>query len=128
MEAIRTTNAPAPLAGAPYSQAIRSGDFVFVSGQVPLDPNGEMIPGGILEQTRQSLANVAAILTAAGGSMADVVKTTVYMTDLADFGVMNSVYSSVFGSHAPARATVQVAALPGGARIEIDAIAVIFAE
>jgi len=125
METIRTTNAPAPLAGAPYSQAIRKGDMLFVSGQVPLDPDGTLVAGGIAEQTRQSLANIAAIVAAAGGSLANVVKTTVYMTDLGEFGAMNAVYAEAFGGHAPARATVQVAALPAGARVEIDAIAVI---
>lgn len=125
METIRTTNAPAPLAGAPYSQAIREGDMLFVSGQVPLDPDGTLVAGGIAEQTRQSLANITAIVAAAGGSLANVVKTTVYMTDLGEFGAMNGVYAEAFGGHAPARATVQVAALPAGARVEIDAIAVI---
>lgn len=125
METIRTTNAPAPLAGAPYSQAIRKGDMLFVSGQVPLDPDGTLVAGGIAEQTRQSLANITAIVAAAGGSLANVVKTTVYMTDLGEFGAMNAVYAEAFGGHAPARATVQVAALPAGARVEIDAIAVI---
>lgn len=125
METIRTTNAPAPLAGAPYSQAIREGDMLFVSGQVPLDPDGTLVAGGIAEQTRQSLANITAIVAAAGGSLANVVKTTVYMTDLGEFGAMNAVYAEAFGGHAPARATVQVAALPAGARVEIDAIAVI---
>ena len=125
METIRTTNAPAPLAGAPYSQAIRTGDMLFVSGQVPLDPSGALVEGGIAEQTRQSLANIAAIVTAAGGGLGNVVKTTVYMTDLGEFGAMNAVYAEAFAGHTPARATVQVAALPAGARVEIDAIAVI---
>jgi 2-iminobutanoate/2-iminopropanoate deaminase len=125
MEMIRTTNAPAPLAGAPYCQAIRTGDMVFVSGQVPLDPSGVLVEGGIAEQTRQSLANVAAIVSAAGGSLANVIKTTVYMTDLGEFAAMNAVYAEAFAGHTPARATVQVAALPAGARVEIDAIAVI---
>lgn len=125
MDAIRTAHAPAPLAGAPYSQAIRTGDFVFVSGQVPLDPDGRLVAGGIAEQTARSLANVGAILEAAGSGLANVVKTTVYMTDLSEFGEMNAIYAEAFGSHAPARATVQVAALPAGARVEIDAIAII---
>lgn len=124
MEIIRTTDAPAPLAGAPYSQAIGAAGLVFVSGQVPLDATGTLVAGGIAEQTAQSLANVAAILAAAGASLADVVKTTVYMTDLGEFAEMNAVYAETFAGHTPARATVQVAALPAGARVEIDAVAV----
>lgn len=124
MEIIRTTDAPAPLAGAPYSQAIGAAGLVFVSGQVPLDATGTLVAGGIVEQTAQSLANVAAILAAAGASLADVVKTTVYMTDLGEFAQMNAVYAEAFAGHTPARATVQVAALPAGARVEIDAVAV----
>lgn len=97
---------------------------MFVSGQVPLTPDGVLAGADIVAQTTQSLRNVAAILAAAGLGMADVVKTTVYLTDLADFAAMNEVYAAAFGPHAPARATVQVAALPAGARVEIDAIAV----
>lgn len=123
MEIIRTTDAPAPLAGAPYSQATRTDGLVFVSGQVPLDASGSLVPGGIAEQTAQSLANVRAILEAAGAGLSDVVKTTVYLTDLGDFAAMNDVYAAAFAGHAPARATVQVASLPAGARVEIDAIA-----
>lgn len=125
MEAIRTDEAPAPVHGAPYSQAIRAGNLVFVSGQVPLDAAGLLVGDEIATQTAQSLRNVAAILAAAGVALDDVVKTTVYLTDLADFGTMNAVYAEHFGGHAPARATVQVAALPAGARVEIEAVAVI---
>lgn len=129
MRAIRTENAPAPVAGAPYSQAIEASGrcrLLFVSGQVPVDPaTGDLVPGGVSEQTRRVLANVRAVLEAGGASMADVTKTTVYMTDLGQFGAMNEVYAEAFGDHAPARATVQVAALPLGALVEIDAIAAV---
>jgi 2-iminobutanoate/2-iminopropanoate deaminase len=129
MRAIRTDQAPAPVAGAPYSQAIEAAGrsrTLFVSGQVPVDPStGALVDGGIQEQTRRVLDNVRAVLEAGGASMQDVVKTTVYMTDLGAFGAMNDVYAAAFGGHAPARATVQVAALPLGAQVEIDAIAVV---
>lgn len=125
MDIIRTSDAPAPLQGAPYSQAIRVGSLLFVSGQVPLDTAGNLVDGGITEQTAQSLANIRAIVEAAGGALTDIVKTTVYMTDLSEFAAMNAVYGATLAGHAPARATVQVAALPAGARVEIDAVAVI---
>ena len=114
----------APAAIGPYSQAIRSGDLVFLSGQIPLDPaTGELVSGGIEEQTRRVMNNLGAVLTAAGASFENVVKTTIYLADLSDFGAVNGVYASYFGQPAPARATVQVAALPKGARVEIDATA-----
>jgi len=114
----------APAAIGPYSQAIRSGDLVFLSGQIPLDPaTGELVSGGIEEQTRRVMTNLGAVLTAAGASFENVVKTTIYLADLGDFGAVNGVYASYFGQPAPARATVQVAALPKGARVEIDATA-----
>ena len=124
---IRTDEAPAPVAGAPYSQAIAAsgGEVLWVSGQVPLDASGSLAADDVPGQTRQCLANVAAVVAAAGGSMADVVKTTVYMTDLAMFGEMNAVYAEAFGEMPPARATVGVAALPAGAQVEIEAIAVL---
>ncbi len=128
MRVIRTDQAPAPVAGAPYSQAIEAGRgrLLFVSGQVPVDPaTGTLVDGDIAAQSRRVLANVRAVLEAGGGGLQDVVKTTVYMTDLAEFGTMNEVYAEAFAGHAPARATVQVAALPLGARVEIDAIAVV---
>ena len=124
---IRTDEAPAPVAGAPYSQAIAAsgGEVLWVSGQVPLDASGSLAADDVPGQTRQCLANVAAVVAAAGGSMADVVKTTVYMTDLAMFGEMNAVYAEAFGEMPPARATLGVAALPAGAQVEIEAIAVL---
>ena len=125
--AVRTEEAPAPVAGAPYSQAIAAagGEVVWVSGQVPLTPAGELAAADVAGQTRQCLANVAAIVRAAGGTMDDVVKTTVFMTDLGEFGAMNEVYAEAFGAVPPARATIGVAALPAGASVEIEAVAVI---
>ena len=122
---IRTEAAPAPVAGAPYSQAIAAGGFVFVSGQVPVDAvTGALVADEITAQTAQVLANVAAVLGAAGGTMADVVKATVFLVDLVnDFAPMNAVYAEAFGVHAPARSTVGVAALPLGARVEIEVVA-----
>ena len=123
-EAIRTEAAPAPFQGAPYSQAIRAGGFVFVSGQVPVKPGStEILAGSIQEQTEQVFANLGAILQAAGSGLDRIVKTTVFLVDLADFGGMNEVYGRHVGSPPPARATVGIAALPAGARIEIEAIA-----
>ena len=125
MRVIRTASAPTPIAGAPYSQAIVAGRMVFASGQVPVDPvTGALVEGGITEQTGQVLTNVAAVLEAAGATMSDVVKCTVFLTDMADFAAMNDVYAERFGAHAPARSTVGVAALPLGSRVEIEAIAV----
>jgi 2-iminobutanoate/2-iminopropanoate deaminase len=121
-QAVQTANAPRAI--GPYSQAIRSGELLFLSGQIPLDPStGELVSGGIDVQTRRVLDNLGAILESAGGSFADVVKTTIYLVDLAEFAAMNGVYESYFTQPAPARATVQVAALPKGARIEIEAVA-----
>jgi len=131
MRVVRTDRAPAPLAGAPYSQAIAAvpGEIVWVSGQVAIDPeSGKLIDGGVRGQTALALRNVAAILEAAGSALDQVVKTTVFMADLADFGAMNEVYAEIFAGHAPARATFQVAALPAGALVEIEAVAVIPAE
>jgi 2-iminobutanoate/2-iminopropanoate deaminase len=125
--AIRTERAPAPVAGAPYSQAVAAapGEIIWVSGQVPLDRSGSLVGSDIATQTRQCLANIAAILMEAGATMDDVVKTTVYLTDLSSFGEMNAVYGEAFGHVPPARATVEVSALPAGATVEIEAIAVI---
>lgn len=129
MRLIRTEVAPAPVAGAPYSQAVAAGpgEMVFVSGQLGLDPeDGTLVGEGVREQTIVVLHHLAAVLAAAGARMDDVVKTTVYLADLsADFAAMNEVYAAAFAGHAPARATVGVAALPLGARVEIDAVAVI---
>lgn len=129
MRAIRTEAAPAPVAGAPYSQAVATGpgETVFVSGQLGIDPaTGALVGDGVREQTETALRHLAAILAEAGAALGQVVKTTVYMSDLsADFAVMNEVYAVAFGGHAPARATVGVAALPLGARVEIEAVAVV---
>jgi 2-iminobutanoate/2-iminopropanoate deaminase len=114
----------APSAIGPYSQAIRAGSLLFVSGQVPIDPaTGAIVDGDIAAQTRRVLQNVGAILEAAGASFDHVVRTTVFLTDMSDFAAMNEVYATCFTSPAPARATVQVSRLPKDARIEIDAIA-----
>ncbi|HEY3206858.1 MAG TPA: Rid family detoxifying hydrolase [Gaiellaceae bacterium] len=120
---VRTDAAPAPFQGAPYSQAIKAGEFVFVSGQLGLKPDHGEITGGIEEQTEQVFANLAAILAEAGTSLDRLVKTTVYLADLGDFGAMNEVYARHVGASPPARATVEVAALPSGALVEIEAIA-----
>jgi 2-iminobutanoate/2-iminopropanoate deaminase len=114
----------APAAIGPYSQAIRSGGFLFCSGQIPLDPKtGKMIEGGIEPQTERVLENLSAVLAAGGSSPGKVVKTTVYLTDLGDFPAMNRVYGKYFPVDPPARATVQVVKLPAGALVEIDAVA-----
>ena len=121
---IRTEKAPAPFQGAPYSQAIRAGDLVFVSGQLALKPGDNQIEAAsIQEQTEQVFANLAAILAAAGSGLERLVKTTVYLTDLGDFAGMNEVYAGHVGERPPARATIEVSALPSGAMIEIEAIA-----
>jgi 2-iminobutanoate/2-iminopropanoate deaminase len=121
---IKTPSAPIPR--GPYNQAIRAGDTVYVAGQIAVDPATNLVvDGGIEAQTRQVLGNIAAILEAAGSSMDRVVKTTIFLVDVADFAAMNNVYAEIFGENAPARSTVQVAALPGaGTRLQIDAIAV----
>ena len=124
MKKTQISTAEAPAAIGPYSQAIRAGSMVFVSGQVPLDPKtGALVEGGVREQTRRVLDNLAAVLKASGLTMADVVKTSVFMTDLSRFTEMNEVYASAFPAPAPARATVQVSALPKGAMVEIEAVA-----
>lgn len=115
----------APKAIGPYSQAILSGDIIYVSGQLPIDPVTGGFPGeDISSQTRQSLENIQSILRQAGMTMADVTKTTVYLADLAEFGAMNEVYAEYFAEPYPARAAFQVAALPKSARVEIECIAV----
>ena len=126
--AIRTERAPAPVDGAPYQQAVAAvpGEVVWISGQVPLDPaTGALAAADVAGQTRTCLAHVRAIVEAAGGSMNDVVKTTVFMLDLADFAEMNAVYAEAFSGAPPARATIGVAALPAAAKVEIEAVAVI---
>ena len=123
-EAIRTEAAPAPFQGAPYSQAIRAGGLLFVSGQVALQPgSSEPVSDAIGAQTEQVFANLRAILEAAGSSLDRIVKTTVYLTDLGDFQEMNEVYKQHVGELPPARATVEVSKLPAGSLIEIEAIA-----
>ena len=119
---IQTTAAPAAI--GPYSQAVAAGGFIFYSGQIPLDPqSGSMVAGGIEEQTRRVMTNMQAVLHASGRDFPDVVKTTVYLTDLADFATVNVIYGEYFTDVPPARACVQVAALPKGAAVEIDWIA-----
>jgi len=115
----------APGAIGPYSQAIKAGQFVFLSGQIPLDPSsGNMVGGDDVEaQTVQVMKNLEAVLSAAGSSFAQVVKTTIFLTDLGDFAVVNRIYGGFFAENPPARATVQVAALPRGAKVEIELVA-----
>jgi 2-iminobutanoate/2-iminopropanoate deaminase len=121
---VRTEAAPAPFQGAPYSQAISAGGLVFVSGQLALRPDhAEIIGDSIAEQTEQVFANLRAILEAAGSGLDRLVKTTVYLADLGDFGEMNEIYARHVGDAPPARATIEVAALPSGAKVEIEAIA-----
>ena len=120
--AVSTPSAPAAI--GPYSQAIRAGSLLFVSGQIPIDPaTGNMVDGDVAAQTHRVFQNLAEILKAAGASLDHVVRTTVYLADMNDFGAMNAVYGTYFSSPAPARATVQAARLPKDARIEIDVIA-----
>jgi 2-iminobutanoate/2-iminopropanoate deaminase len=122
MKTIATADAPAAI--GPYSQAVKSGNLLFLSGQIPLDPQtGAMVAGGIVEQTERVLDNLAAVLAAGGATFANVVRTTIYLTDLGDFAKVNEAYGKRFAENPPARATVQVAALPKGASVEIDAIA-----
>ncbi|OUN00503.1 MAG: deaminase [Paenibacillaceae bacterium ZCTH02-B3] len=123
---LSTTNAPAAI--GPYSQAVRFGDLLFLSGQIPLTPEGEIVSGGIEEQTRQVLRNIEAVLAAAGATPRDVLKTTVFLKDLKDFAAFNEVYASFFGDHRPARSTVQAAALPRDVLVEIELIAAISVE
>jgi 2-iminobutanoate/2-iminopropanoate deaminase len=123
-KAIQTDQAPAAI--GPYSQAVQHGSMLFLSGQVPLDPKtGQMVAGSVVEQTEQVLDNLSAVLAAAGASFANVVKTTIFLVDLSDFQTVNERYAKRFTGSFPARATVQVSALPKGARIEIDAIAIL---
>lgn len=122
MKAIATKNAPAAI--GPYSQAIEVNGFVYASGQIPIDPaTGAFVSGGIKEQTQQSLKNASAILQQAGTDMAHVVKTTVYLADIADFAAMNEVYATFFQEPYPARSAVAVKDLPKGALVEIEVLA-----
>ena len=121
-QAISSPNAPKAI--GPYSPAVRAGQLLFVSGQVPLDPaTGQMVEGGIAEQTRRVLDNIGALLKAADRCFADVVRTTIFLADMNDFGAVNDIYGQYFSEPYPARATVQVARLPKDARVEIDVIA-----
>jgi len=116
----------APRAIGPYSQAVRAGNLLFASGQIPIDPaTGEFVAGGVGEQTEQVMRNLTAVFEAAGASLGQVVKTTVFLADMNDFTAMNEVYGRFFGENPPARATVQAARLPRDARVEIEAIAVL---
>jgi 2-iminobutanoate/2-iminopropanoate deaminase len=120
--AIRTPQAPAAI--GPYSQAIRSGDLLFTSGQIPLDPvTGQMIEGDVTAQARRVMANLAAVLAEAGASFADVVKTTIFLVDMNDFAAVNAVYAEHWSGAPPARSTVAVARLPKDSRVEIEMIA-----
>ena len=125
-EVVRTEAAPAPFQGAPYSQAINANGFVFVSGQLALKPGAkELVPGGIVEQTEQVFANLRGILEAAGSSLERIVKTTVFLQNLDDFAAMNEVYARHVGDTPPARSTFEVARLPSGALVEIEAVALV---
>lgn len=121
-QAVQTDGAPAPI--GPYSQAVRAGSLLFVSGQIPLDPaSGQVVEGDAFTQAHRVMQSLGAVLTAAGTSYDEVVRTTIFVTDLGDFAQINKAYGSYFTDPAPARATVQVAALPKGVLVEIDAIA-----
>ena len=121
-EIVSTENAPGAI--GPYSQAVKTGGFVFCSGHIPIDPaTGEFVSSDVAEQTDQVLKNLSAVLEAAGSSLNDVVKTTVFLADMGDFGAMNEVYGKYFSDNKPARATVQAARLPRDARVEIECVA-----
>jgi 2-iminobutanoate/2-iminopropanoate deaminase len=123
-QVVRTEKAPAPFQGAPYSQGIVAGDLVFVSGQLGIDPQeGNVVAGGIVEQTEQTMKNLAAVLEEAGSSLANAVMVSIFLVDLGDFQAMNEVYARHLTEPYPARATVQIAALPSGARVEIAVVA-----
>jgi 2-iminobutanoate/2-iminopropanoate deaminase len=120
MKQIQTQNAPAAI--GPYSQAIVAGSLLFISGQIPLRPDGSLVEGGVEVQTQQVFDNLSALIEAASASLGQVVKTTVFLKDMQDFAAMNGVYAAAFGSHCPARSTVQVARLPRDVLVEIEAI------
>jgi 2-iminobutanoate/2-iminopropanoate deaminase len=121
---VRTEKAPAPFQGAPYSQGVVHGDLVFVSGQLGIDPeSGDVVEGGIGAQTERTMQNVSAVLEAAGSSLANVLQVSIFLVDLGDFAAMNEVYAKYVGPEFPARATVQIGALPSGARVEIAVVA-----
>jgi len=119
---IQTNNAPAAI--GPYSQAVKAGDLLFVSGQIPLDPvTGELVRSGVADETKKVLDNLKAIIEAAGGGLGDVVKTTIFLKDMGNFAVVNEVYGTYFPQPFPARATVEVARLPRDVNVEIEAVA-----
>ena len=121
---VQTENAPAAI--GPYSQAIKTDSFIFASGQIPLNPEtGQIVEGGIVEQTHRVMQNITAILTASGSSMENVVKTTVFLKDFNDFAAMNEIYGSYFPNNPPARSTVEAARLPKDVKIEIEVIALV---
>lgn len=123
-DVIVTEGAPKPFGGAPYNQAIRAAGFVFCAGQVGLDPaSGTLVDGGVEAQARRVMENLSAVLEAAGSSLDRIVKTTIFVADLGDFAAVNAVYGSFFATDPPARSTVQVAGLPAGALVEVEAIA-----
>ena len=123
-QAINTGNAPTAI--GPYQQAIKAGELIYTAGQIPIDPKtGEFVSGGIVEQTRQVLDNLKAVLAAGGSSLDRVVKATVFLKNMADFGAMNEVYAEYLGESKPARSTVAVAELPRGALVEIDLVATV---
>ncbi|MBN2981220.1 MULTISPECIES: RidA family protein [Cohnella] len=126
LKIVSTTEAPAAI--GPYAQAVKLGNLLFTSGQIPLTPAGELVEGGIVEQTHQVLRNLQAVLAAEGASLSNVVKTTVFLKDMNTFAAFNEVYASYFGSHTPARSTVEVARLPKDVFVEIECIAEIFVE
>lgn len=121
METIKTDKAPAAI--GPYSQAVKSGNLVFCSGQIALKPDGSLVEGGIEAQVEQIMENLMAVLETAGSALNKVLKTTVYLTDINDFAAMNEVYGRYFTDHKPARATVEVSRLPKGVKVEIDCVA-----
>ncbi|MGG1314707.1 RidA family protein [Cohnella laeviribosi] len=126
LKIVSTKDAPAAI--GPYAQAVRVGNLLFTSGQIPLLPSGELVQGGIEEQTRQVLRNLQAVLAAEGATLRDVVKTTVFLKDMNMFAAFNEVYASYFGEHTPARSTVEVARLPKDVLVEIELIAEIAVE
>ena len=127
VQPMRINTPHAPAAVGPYAQGQRAGDLIFTAGQIAIDPQtpGKLVAGGIKEQTQQVIKNLSAILEAAGSDLSHVIKTTVYMVDLSEFAAMNEIYAQHFGQALPARATLQAAALPLGARLEIEAIALV---
>lgn len=122
------STADAPAAIGPYAQAVRAGNLLFTSGQIPLTPAGQLVEGGIEEQTHQVLTNLKAVLAAEGATLSDVIKTTVFLKDMNQFATFNSIYASYFGEHTPARSTVEVARLPRDVFVEIELIAAINVE